>query len=406
MFDANEGYEENYDAGPRARFNASGVLPRLSYLEPPRYVFLGVPVHVPFGIPAGPLLNARYVRAAMQAGFCLPTYKTVRARSWKSHPWPNVLVIEKAEAGERGKRAEPDLPLDSLFVADGLRVVRGRLLDSSDYSRGAQLSISNSFGVPSRSPEQWSEDFQSLAGDATTGTQVVLSFQGTQDETRSGSAAAVAFVEDTCKAAVLAYEAALRAFPLQTPLLEINLSCPNEAGAPIYRDVARSMELLGAVRTALDVASGSLPSRLAPRAKLIAKIGVLPDADVLAFVRGTRGVIDAVSAINTVSARILSSESKIILGAGVESGGVCGRAIFSQALRMVDKLVAARRALRIAREEFTIIAVGGAGSPDEFRAFLGAGADAVQSATGAMWNLELASQVARSLAVPFEVHPA
>jgi hypothetical protein len=34
------------------------------------------PVYEPFGIPAGPLLNGRYVSAALAKGFDIVTYKT------------------------------------------------------------------------------------------------------------------------------------------------------------------------------------------------------------------------------------------------------------------------------------------------------------------------------------------
>lgn len=39
---------------------------------------LGFPVNLPFGIPAGPLLNSRFTTAAFRMGFDLAVYKTVR----------------------------------------------------------------------------------------------------------------------------------------------------------------------------------------------------------------------------------------------------------------------------------------------------------------------------------------
>ena len=48
---------------------------------------------VPLGIAAGPLLNGRYVKAALDKGFDLPVYKTVRTRRYPAHAWPNVLAV-------------------------------------------------------------------------------------------------------------------------------------------------------------------------------------------------------------------------------------------------------------------------------------------------------------------------
>jgi len=386
VYDANATYEENDEAGPRAGFDASGTLPKVRYLEAPRFAFLGVPLHVPFGMPAGPLLNSRFVKAALEAGVCLPVYKTVRSRAWKSHPWPNVLAIETI----------------SLHAKKELDTVHGRPFTVADYLHGSRLSISNSFGVPSKTPLAWAKDFGTLASEVPVGSHVVLSFQGTRSEEPEvagcgPSGTFAAFVEDTCVCAVLALRAATAA---GQGILEVNLSCPNEKGTPVYRDVGQSIEVLGALRQALDAQASVLGIR---RPKLVAKIGVLDDAACLAFLRGARGKLDAISAINTVSARIVGAGGEVVLGAGVPSGGVCGRAIFEQGVRIVEKLSAARRALRMEPTELAIVGVGGVMGVKEYLSYRHAGADLVQSATGAMWNLTLAQDIAKAMGVPFQV---
>ena len=51
-------------------------------------------MYEPFGIPAGPLLNAKYVNSALAMGFDLVVYKTQRSVHFKVNPFPNVLYVE------------------------------------------------------------------------------------------------------------------------------------------------------------------------------------------------------------------------------------------------------------------------------------------------------------------------
>lgn len=381
MYDANASYEENYQRGPQAALAKGGALPRIAFLEEPRFTFLGLPVHVPFGIPAGPLLHSGFVRAACEAGFCVPVYKTVRSRAHPSHPYPNVLSL----------RSPLTSLLASLLVeerAEPPRVV-GLPFAQADYATPETLSISNSFGVPSKDPGEWQRDVGTLAPALKTwpGHQLCLSFQGTRTGPSFDD-----FVADTCVAAKAAGACATSA---GFSLLEINLSCPNEKGSPIFKNVGQSLALLGAVRKALAPWPGL---------KLIAKIGVLSDAQTLEFVRGVRGgIISAVSAINTVPARIEGPSGGIALGSGDAIGGVCGALIFEQGMQMVRRLAASRRSQGIGSDELAIIAVGGVMSVREFALYTAIGADLVQAATGAMWNPCLAQDIARSCGVPFRV---
>ena len=71
----------------------------------PKYDFFGHKVFSPFGIPAGPLINGKFVASALDKGFDIATYKTVRTKKYPCHEWPNVLsvsvdgdlTLEKAE---------------------------------------------------------------------------------------------------------------------------------------------------------------------------------------------------------------------------------------------------------------------------------------------------------------------
>lgn len=51
----------------------------------PLDIFFGFKVNSPFGIPAGPLINGNFVKAALNKGFDICTYKTVRSGKYPYH---------------------------------------------------------------------------------------------------------------------------------------------------------------------------------------------------------------------------------------------------------------------------------------------------------------------------------
>src|SRR5574337_1009999 len=91
FFDSEKTYEENFENGPFAAFTDKKILKDKGN---PKYSFLKNPVYLPFGIPAGPLLNGKYVKAALDKGFDIPVYKTVRTKKYACNPWPNVLSVK------------------------------------------------------------------------------------------------------------------------------------------------------------------------------------------------------------------------------------------------------------------------------------------------------------------------
>ena len=78
-------YEWNYD-------NAPALPPAVRVEEiPGRWDFCGLPIASPLGVPAGPLLNSRWMLYYAALGFDVLTYKTVRSTARTSYPLPNVL---------------------------------------------------------------------------------------------------------------------------------------------------------------------------------------------------------------------------------------------------------------------------------------------------------------------------
>ncbi len=376
MYNTAATYQENYSRGPDPRFVKEGLFPHLSYKQNAQYDFLGCPLHIPLGVAAGPLLNASYVKVALNAGFCMPVYKTIRSQPWESNLWPNILAISAKEK--------------SLFAAKENAVTAIELSENQFYSK--ELSISNSFGVPSQDPSVWRQDFIGLNNCLTApGQQVVLSFQGSRNEKGSLNANRKAFLDDIRKVTDLVCACVNET---NNSFIEMNLSCPNEAQSPLYKDIPSAIEVIHLVHSIL--------AKQNKKIKLIAKIGVLNETELEKLIGETAGMLNAISAINTVSANIRKPNGEIALGSGSLSGGVCGALIFAQGLQVVSQLAKIRERQKISKSDLGIIGVGGVMTAQHFLAYLSAGADVVHVATGMMWNLNLAAEIAEALKVPFE----
>jgi dihydroorotate dehydrogenase (NAD+) catalytic subunit len=344
FYDPARSYLENFEQGPFSFFAE-----RCVYQDrgEPRYKFLGHEVNLPLGIAAGPLLNGRFVKAALDKGFDLPVYKTVRTRKYASHEWPNVLAVHP----------KGDLGLDTM-----------PLVGDEDYSE--PLSITNSFGVPSFDPEFWQPDIADAVAHAKRGQVVAASFQGTT----SGHGDVQAYIEDFALAARLLKETGVK-------IIEANLSCPNEGTANLLCfDVDRARRVVERIRDEI----GSLG--------LMVKAAYFRDEERLrTFVREVGPVVDGIVAINTLPAKILDANGgQALPGEGRLSSGVCGRSIRWAGLEMSGRLARMREEMGL---NFSIIGVGGLSDANDYHAYRKAGADAAMMATAAMWNPRLAQEI-------------
>ncbi len=394
MYNPSLSYDENYNRGPFPEWCLpTHTFTKICYLDKATHQFLGMPVHIPFGIPAGPLLNSRFVTAAWDAGLSVATYKTVRSQYWASHAYPNVLSISLPRSSDNaGQSLQAGTPPSNVLARPlDIAALNGQ-------NGASELSISNSFGVPSKSPQEWQQDVRLALQSRTTmenheaeqdSRVLVLSFQGSRAAANTSESA---FAED----AVLCQQLALESFHNQTnqkyAVLEVNLSCPNERGAPIYTNVAASLKLLEALKR----------NRPDTGVKFIVKIGSLNNELTLDFVLGAKGLVDAIAAINTVSATILSPQGETILGSGDRTGGVCGELIFQENFNMLQRLVEARERTATSKSEMELISVGGVTNVERFLKVRAAGADHVQAATACMWNQSLALEVAKALGVRYK----
>lgn len=346
FYDPTRSYEENYDAGPFGAFVDRVVVEQKGE---PKHEFLSRKVYLPLGIPAGPLLNSKFCKAAFEKGFDIAVYKTVRSDAFPCHPYPNVLAIHP----------EGDLSLN---------VLKQPVIADSEYTE--PLSITNSFGVPSKTASVWQEDVKKAVAAARKGQVLVLSFMGTVKPNQSQQE----FVDDYILAARLAAETG-------APVLETNLSCPNIGNEGL---VCYNLDVTQKVAKGIRDVIGNTP--------LILKVGYYQDDTQLErLAEIANEYADSVSGINTLQAEVRDAAGDQALPGSPARlrSGVCGAGIKWAGLDFV-------RRLRVIKEKrgfkFSIEGVGGVTNPADYKEYRDAGADAVMSSTGAMWNPYLAKE--------------
>jgi len=345
FYDPLKTYEDNYEKGPFGDFATDAEVA----IGEPKFSFLGEKITYPLGIPAGPLLNGKYVAAAFKKGFDVPVYKTVRANEFPCHPFPNVLSV----------KVEGDLTLEKASKP---------LVADNNY--GEPLSITNSFGVPSRPVATWQSDATKAVKSARSGQVMVMSFMGTVKENQTADE----FVADFAKAAELSVATGAK-------ILEANLSCPNIGNEGL---VCYNLDMTRKVCSAIRAKIGTLP--------LILKVGYYKDDESIEELAGiAKEFAQAISSINTVAAPIVDKDGNQALPGKVRlKSGVCGHAIKWAGLDMTRRLVKAREKVN---SSTAIVGCGGVTVPEDFKEYRDAGADMVMTATGAMWNPYLAKEI-------------
>ena len=366
IYDVARSYEDNYALGPFGAFaevfqdnaeHAAEHTDDLVSVATP-YTFLGARLRLPFGIPAGPLLQSKFTTAALRMGFDMVVYKTVRSRAWACNPFPNVLAVHpSAHDG---------------VLRPGSRECDEGVLADTHYEQ--PVSISNSFGVPSQDPSVWQPDLAHAISQAQTGQIVIPSFQGS----RTAGMSTEDYIADHVLTARLVQETG-------ATMMEMNTSCPNEGH---NRLLCHDPQLVGRICEAVKEQIGDTP--------LIVKLAYIPDDAALeTMIEHTvsRGTVQGFATINTISAKLVDSQGEQALpGAGRERSGVCGAAIRPAGLDMVTRLANIRERMGL---DMAIIGVGGVTTPQDYRDYRIAGADAVMSATGAMFNPYLAQEIAQ-----------
>lgn len=346
FYDPEKTYDENYENGPFGAFADKKVFEQPGE---PTHTFLGLPVYMPLGIPSGPLLNSNFCKGAFEKGWDIAVYKTVRSGVYPCHPFPNVLSVD----------IDGDLTQEKL---------QNPLIANTNYH--TPLSITNSFGVPSKTPDVWQEDVKKAISYAGKGQILVLSFMGTvmPDQTQDE------FIADYVLAAKLAHETGAK-------ILEVNLSCPNIGNEGL---VCYNLEVTKKVAAGIRSVIGNTP--------LILKVGYYQDDKQLeSLCEIASEYANSIAAINTLQATVVDEKGEQALpGKNRLKSGVCGAGIKWAGLEMVKRLKEFKTKQNYT---FSIEGVGGVTIPEDYNEYKQAGADSVMSATGAMWNPLLAQEI-------------
>ncbi len=333
IYDCSLTYEENFAKGPF--FDLPLIERQESSLD---IDFLGQRLASSLGVAAGPLLHSAWIKLASRLGFDLLTYKTIRSREKKSHPLPNMLFIEADKPFERGNNL------------------------SCRTTERLSLSVTNSFGMPSKPFDFLEEDIALAQSYLLDKQALIVSVVGSEE--------ADSLSKDYAFTASLAAGAGAK-------LIEANFSCPNVQGkqGAIYTDPVASYEVAKGITQAID-----LP--------LIVKLGALQEEKQIreVFIALARAGVQAVSGINTVKAKIEDAKGQPALKDRLEAG-VCGAAIQSLAKNFL------RLAVKVNKEEklgLKILAGGGILTEEDIASFLDLGADLAMVATGMIWDPYLA----------------
>jgi dihydroorotate dehydrogenase len=229
----------------------------------------------------------------------------------------------------------------------------------------AELAVTNSFGMPSKSPSFLLEDIPKANASLGEGQVMVVSVVGS---VRSNCT----FVEDFVEAALLAKHAGAK-------IIEANFSCPN---------VGKSEGCLYMSPTTVEDIGKAIASAIAP-IPLIIKVGTFSSDEQMrdVFTAAAKSGIRAISGINTVSMAVVDEGGNPALGSQRLTSGICGGPIRDVALNFIQH---AARIISRQKLDLTLIGVGGITLPEHFDQFLEAGANFAMTATGMMWDPYLA----------------
>lgn len=342
-YDRSQTYQWNYDHAPDP---VDMDVPDV----PGQWSFCGLSTDSPLGMPAGPLLNGKWIHYYASLGFDVLTYKTVRSGHRPCYELPNLLPVRVPSASGQLSGSESRLP-------------------ATDSMSG---SWAVSFGMPSMVPDAWRADIEDTRSRLPSHKLLSVSVVGTVQPGWSTDDLAADYAE----CARLAAESGADA-------IEMNFSCPNVStcDGQLYQQPTDAAVVAEAVRQAI----GSKP--------LIAKVGHVYERDTAeALLTAIESHVDALAMTNSVATTI-QLESGATAFAG-EKRGICGAATRSastaQGALFVDLI-------RQRGSDIRVIGVGGAATANDVRAYLTAGAECVHIATAAMVDPAVAIQIRSEL---------
>lgn len=344
IYDKDRPYKENFEEGPffEGEYIERKIKPESEWID-----FLGKKIASPVGVPAGPLLNAKWTTMAARLGFDVVTYKTIRSKEHIGHPSPNVIFVDT------------EGPLTGDRMGETLRIA------DTDPSSMAELGITNSFGMPSPNNNYLIEDIPRAKESLTDGQVLIVSVVGTPREGED-------FIQDFVKTAKFAHQAGAE-------IIEANFSCPNVVSGE--GNICLSPDSVYEIASQIVNAIGDTP--------LIIKVGYYTDTELMkkVFVAAARAGVRAICGINTIGMHVVDDKGKPALGENRLKSGICGEPIQEAAIDFVKKAIDINHTEKL---DLEIIGVGGITLPEHFDRFIHEGAKVAMTATGMMWDPYLA----------------
>ncbi len=339
-YDRHKSYQWTYEHAPEP---VEVDVPRIAGA----WRFCGLEVDSPLGMPAGPLLNGRWVLYYASLGFDVLTYKTVRSGERECYPLPNLQPVRC------GQLAGDETSLPAIEEMQGSWAV--------------------SFGMPSKSPDAWRADIEQTRAKLPRGKLLSVSVVGTMQDGWS--------IDELAKDYALCAKWAVES---GADCIETNFSCPNVStcDGQLYQDHASARLVAQHVRSAI----GDVPYLL--------KIGQFRNAeDAEQLLDAVSDTVNGLAMTNSVAATVADPSAALMFEG--ERRGICGDATKTSSLRQTatfSRLIIERKM------KLRLVGVGGASTTEDVKAYLSAGAEAVHIATAAMLRPQVALEIRARLA--------
>jgi dihydroorotate dehydrogenase len=282
-------------------------------------------------MPAGPLLNGRWLLHYSQLGFDILTYKTVRSRYRECYSMPNLQPVLED-------------PVES-----------GQVVTAS---QSMTPSWAISFGMPSMEPSEWRQDLEWTRKQLDDSKIMVVSVVATPEPHWTLDDVA----DDYAKCARWANESGADA-------IELNFSCPNVASVDgqLYQTPQAAEQVVQEVRSRI----GQTP--------LIVKIGHMIEAAAIArLIKAFDGIVNGIAMVNCLACQVKAGDQQLFDG---QPRGIGGAAIRRASIAQV---AAFAKLVRESNANVKLIGVGGISTAEHVQHYLHAGAETVQIATAAM----------------------
>lgn len=339
-YDTSRSYDWNFEHVPEP---VDVLIPSL----PRAFEFLGRSVPSPLGVPAGPLLNGRWILYYASLGFDVLTYKTVRSVARDCYELPNLQPVATPQLNG----SENEVPAINEMLG----------------------SWAVSFGMPSKTPADWRADIEWTRTHLPTEKVLSVSVVGSVQPGWSLDDLA----DDYARCAKWAVESG-------ADCVETNFSCPNVStrDGQLYQEPASAAVVTARVRDAI----GQTP--------YIIKVGHVSRREAAEeLLEAVTPHVDALAATNSVATTVRTDDGSLLFDG--QCRGICGDATRTASVNQI-RLFA--DLLRDRDWHQSLIGVGGASSADHVRQYLAAGSEAVHIATAAMVNPGVALQIRRELA--------